>query len=104
MNINDNINDATNSMGSVPNLGMNPNGGATFAQEVKTENAQPKEEDKKEVIGEHDIVIEDDDNFQFNLDIAEVSDVAGVLSPQQEAQNSAKQVELGTEQSGNITF
>lgn len=57
----------------------------------------------EEVIGENDIVIEED--FQINMDIAAVSDP--MIFSDSEAKDDAQEnevTEIGTEQSGKITF
>lgn len=54
----------------------------------------------EEVIGEHDIIIDDD--FQLKLEVSSVQGSTDVASSQQsEIQD---ETEIGTEQSGNITF
>lgn len=60
--------------------------------------------DDEEKVGEHDIVIEED--FQINMDIAEISDsmVFNDSSSEGENNQSDAEVNIGTEQSGNITF
>ena len=88
MNINDNIDNTAVNPENIPNM--------------KTQvSNEPEQEVVEEEIGEHDIVIEED--FQINLEIADVSKVSDILEPQkEEIQN--QEVNLGTEQSGNITF
>lgn len=54
---------------------------------------------KEEEIGEHDIVIDED--FQINLQVADVEDTAMATVP---IQNNNEEVQLGSEQTGNITF
>lgn len=69
--------------------------------ESAVENVEIPEEEQ---IGEHDIVIEED--FEINMDVAAISDTSPIDSSAPEEQNNQNNVveELGTEQSGNITF
>lgn len=71
----------------------------TTSSVVQTGNpAEPEE-----VIGENDIVIEED--FQINMDIAAVSDPA-IFSDSETKEDDKEngETEIGTEQSGKITF
>lgn len=75
-------------------------------------NVVPNNEDNSEEaklkreadVGEHDIVIEED--FEINLDVSPVSDDSALFAPvrKEEEQKANSTVELGTEQTGNITF
>lgn len=71
-------------------------------EELQKQNVEePKKEQAEEVYGEHDIVIEED--FQLNLDVSSVKDVD--LSASNTAQDqTSSEIEIGTEQTGNITF
>ena len=59
---------------------------------------------KEEIVGEHDIVIEED--FDINLDVAEVSKdtYLDASKPDENATDNDNDAPIGTEQSGNITF
>ncbi len=57
--------------------------------------------ENNESIGPNDIVIEED--FEINMDIADVSDIS-LSSTSNNTPQSAEKVELASEQSGNITF
>lgn len=59
----------------------------------------------EEIVGDGDIVIDED--FDINLDIADVSadSISGTKNESEsEIGNATQNVELGTEQTGNITF
>lgn len=56
--------------------------------------------EKEEIIGDHDIVIDDD--FQFKLDVATVQGNIDYTSAQKD--NTNTESEIGAEQTGNITF
>lgn len=76
---------------------------ATDATQVKPEVDTEEEKLKREMeVGEHDIVIEED--FVINLDVAAVSDDSALFAEPAAEVDNTPQVELGTEQSGNITF
>lgn len=71
----------------------------TTSSVIQTGNpAEPEE-----VIGENDIVIEED--FQINMDIATVSDPA-IFSDSETKEDDKEngETEIGTEQSGKIMF
>lgn len=60
----------------------------------------PQEEKTEEVIGEHDIVIDDD--FQLKLEVSSVQGNTDINTTQQS--ETQEETEIGTEQSGSITF
>ncbi len=75
------------------NLVNNPN-------EENKLNQEPMEEEE---IGEHDIVIDED--FVINLDIAPVSGSSDLFASSDDKDDEQKDdIQLETEQSGNITF
>lgn len=73
-------------------------------QPINEVNLEKTSVNDEEEVGEHDIVIEED--FQINMDIAEISDsmVFNDSSSEGENNQSDAEVNIGTEQSGNITF
>lgn len=105
MDINNNINDATNNIESEPSIMQGIPNTPNPVEETPTQNEviDPKLASEED-IGEHDIVIEED--FQINLDVADVSpDFALNASPTPgTATSDSPPLELAEEQSGNITF
>lgn len=84
---------------NIDNTAVNPE----IQSNVSVEPIENKnEENETEEIGEHDIVIEED--FQINLEVAEVSKDGDIDAIQTSDKPSESEVDLGTEQSGNITF
>lgn len=92
MDINENI-EMTN--------GENLNNSAIANGVAETEN---NTQEVKEEIGAHDIVIEED--FQINMEVSEISSDISGISSNSTGENTAKneEINIGTEQSGNITF
>lgn len=92
-------NNGTNNTENLTNITTNPN--MQPSNEVNLEKTSVSDEEE---VGEHDIVIEED--FQINMDIAEISDsmVFNDSSSEGENNQSDAEVNIGTEQSGNITF
>lgn len=92
-------NNGTNNTENLTNITTNPN--MQPSNEVNLEKTSVSDEEE---VGEHDIVIEED--FQINMDIAEISDsmVFNDSSSEGENNQSDADVNIGTEQSGNITF
>lgn len=69
----------------------------------KSELEEKEVQNEEEEIGEHDMVIEED--FQINMEIAEISNPQPLNDIMSENKSETPQnVEIGTEQTGNITF
>ena len=69
----------------------------------KSELEEKEVQNEEEEIGVHDIVIEED--FQINMEIAEISNPQPLNDLMSENKSETPQnVEIGTEQTGNITF
>ena len=87
---------------NIDNMNENINN-ATIPQE---ENKVRTDEDRlrdEAIVGDGDIVIEED--FQIDLDVEEISnDSIMIGKPENNTAQNNQTIELGTEQSGNITF
>lgn len=79
--------------GQIPGVVSTPDGAMSQSEMGSSE----------EIIEEGDIVIEED--FEINLNVAEVSDTIDIdESTSLETTQNDQQSQLGTEQTGNITF
>lgn len=79
--------------GQIPRVVSTPDGAMSQSEMGSSE----------EIIEEGDIVIEED--FEINLNVAEVSDTIDIdESTSLETTQNDQQSQLGTEQTGNITF